>query len=89
VTADAAISVEPLSALEGGTLAVIAQMVEMGEGSPTEMVTEVYTMRSGDVLLQVVSIPALDQALGRTPLSRDEVEGLLAALAQMATELEG
>ncbi len=83
VAADAAITVEPLPALDGGVLAVIAQMVEMGAGDPVEMITEVYTMRSDDVLLQVVSIPVLDQMLGRIPLSRGEVEGLLTALAQM------
>lgn len=60
------------------------------DGQPTGeqiTITTLYLVLTQDALIQYSSIPALDEALGREPVSQDDAEALLAALVDAVESL--
>jgi hypothetical protein len=82
VPENAMITIETLALGDRSSLATIIEPVdtEAGDSGIEELSTEIYSVVTGNTLLQAISIPALDEAMGQTPLSREETEALLNGL---------
>ena len=82
VSSAAAVTVTPLEIGDRGGLAVIVEAAdpESGDSGLGDLTTEVYAVLAGNTLYQLVNIPALAAAVGQSPLTREDAEGLLQAL---------
>ena len=82
VSSAATVTVTPLEIGDRGGLAVIVEAAdpESGDSGLGDLTTEVYAVLAGDTLYQLVNIPALAAAVGQSPLTHDDAEGLLQAL---------
>ncbi|GEM_PF-2697788 len=89
MSAEATIAVEPIDLGDTGTLAVLVEPVdvEAGDTGLSELTTEIYSVMVGDTLIQFVNIPALDEAVGRTPVSQEDAFALLEALVALLERL--
>lgn len=87
VSSAATVTVAPLAIGDRGALAVIVEAAdpEAGDSGLGDLTTEVYAVLAGDILYQLVNIPALAAAVGQSPLNREDAEGLLQALVEAAS----
>jgi len=92
----ATVTIEPLEMGRRAIRATISEPVidlsvtPGGGETPTpggEVTTTQYVVLTEDTLIQLLIIPALDQALGRPSLSPEEAEALLAALVEIAEKM--
>jgi hypothetical protein len=87
VSSAAAVTITPLEIGDRGALAVIVEAAdpEAGDSGLGDLTTEVYAVLAGDTLYQLVNIPALAAAVGQSPITREDAEGLLRALVDAAS----
>lgn len=90
ISETATLTLDTLALGEQAVRVVVEEPMLDDEGEPTgEMVTitTLYLVLAEDALLQYSSIPALDEALGRDPVSQDDAEALLLALVEVVDDL--
>lgn len=90
VSETAEVALETLELGEQAVRVTVAEPVLDEDGAPTgEMLTSttLYLVLTEDALLQIMSIPTLDEALGREPVTPADAEALLADLVETVEAL--
>ncbi len=83
------VTVERLGIGDHGAVATVVEPVdpETSDTGLAEWRTEIYAVLIGDTVIQYINIPAMDEAMGLTPVSRSDVILLLSGLVDAARGL--